>query len=209
MEALWPEQPPNRQRLATIVSRARATLGKTPQGDDYLPTKPRGDLYQVSTQLGCDLERFTHRVQAAAKASPAAAQQRRRAALELVDGRPFNGIGNAYGWAHTEGIITHVIVAVDNVAHRLAQLALDANDTALAMWAARQGLTATGVCEECYRNLMRCAIAEDNQTALDATLEELTVVMDADDGPDAVTYLEQDTIELYEQHRRNRRSHAE
>ncbi len=43
----------------------------------------------------------------------------------------------------------------------------------------------------------------------DATLEELTAVMDADDGPDAVTYLEQETIELYEQHRRNRRSHAE
>ena len=56
---------------------------------------------------------------------------------------------------------------------------------------------------------MRCAIAEDNQTALDATLEELTAVMDADDGLDAVTYLEQDTNELYEQHRRNRRSHAE
>jgi hypothetical protein len=39
--------------------------------------------------------------------------------------------------------------------------------------------------------------------------DELTAIMDADDGPDAATYLEEETIRLYEQHRRSRRSHAD
>ena len=56
---------------------------------------------------------------------------------------------------------------------------------------------------------MRCAIAEDNQTALDATFKEHATLLDADDGPDVATYLEHETVELYEQHRRSRRSHKD
>ena len=33
--------------------------------------------------------------------------------------------------------------------------------------------------------------------------------MDADDGPDAATYLEEETIQLYEQHRRRRHTTAD
>jgi hypothetical protein len=203
MEAMWPEQPPSLQRLRTVVARARSALGKETDTDPYLPIIAKGELYRVSPEVSCDLERFTRHVQSAAS-SPTDAQRHLRAALELVEGPPFSGAFNGYGWGHTKGIITHAIVTVDNAAHRLAELALAADDPTLAMWASRRGLTATGVCEECYRNLMRCAIAENNQTALDATIDELTAVMDADDGPDAATYLEEETIELYEQHRRRR-----
>jgi hypothetical protein len=208
MEAMWPEHPPSLQRLRTVVARARAALGKETDTDPYLPIIAKGELYRISPKVSCDLDRFTHHVQAATT-NPEDAQQQLQAALDLVEGPPFSGTFNGYGWAHTKGIITHAIVTVDNAAHRLAKLALDANDPALATWATRQGLTATGVCEECYRNLMRCAIAENNQTALDATIDELTAIMDADDGPDAATYLEEETIQLYEQHRRRRHTTAD
>ncbi len=115
---------------------------------------------------------------------------------------------NGYTWAHTEGLITHAIVAVDNAAHRLTQLALQTDDPALASWASRKGLTATAVCEECYRNLMRAAIAQDDQTALEATFNELMAVIDTDEGPDATSLLDPETIQLYERHSRNRRRHA-
>jgi len=207
MEALWPEQPPEYRRLNILTSRARITLGKTPDGGLYLP-HITGGLYQASPKLGCDLERFNRHLQSADRASPTDATGHLRAALELVDGPPFSGAGGGYHWAHTEGVITHAIVAVDNAAHRLAQHALEADDPALASWAARKGLTATSACEECYRHLMRAAIAQDDHTALEATFNELTAVIDADEGPDATSLLDPETVTLYEDHTRNRRRHA-
>ncbi|MGI8515035.1 MAG: hypothetical protein ACR2NT_07795 [Acidimicrobiia bacterium] len=55
---------------------------------------------------------------------------------------------------------------------------------------------------------MRAAIAEGNQTALDATFAELLAVVDADQGPDAAGFLDPETIELYETHNRRRRRQA-
>jgi hypothetical protein len=52
---------------------------------------------------------------------------------------------------------------------------------------------------------MRAAIAQDNQTALDAIYNELTAIVDADQGPDATSWLDPETIDLYEKHSRNRR----
>ncbi|MBA3361567.1 MAG: hypothetical protein H0T94_08920 [Acidimicrobiia bacterium] len=40
---------------------------------------------------------------------------------------------------------------------------------------------------------MRAAIAEGNQTALDATFAELLAVVDADQGPDAAGFLDPET----------------
>jgi hypothetical protein len=62
----------------------------------------------------------------------------------------------------------HAVIAVDNAAHRLAQQALQTDNAAQATWAGRQGLLATWACEECYNNLMRAAIHQDDRTALDA-----------------------------------------
>jgi nucleoid-associated protein YgaU/DNA-binding SARP family transcriptional activator len=204
MEALWPEQPPDYRRLNLHTSRARTTLGHTPDGDLYLP-HVTGGLYRVGPHLGCDLEAFNQHVQAADQAGPTEAIGHLQAALELVEGPPFSGAGTGYTWAHTEGLITHAIVAVDNAAHRLAQLALHADDPALASWAARKGLTATAACEDCYRNLMRAAVAEDDQTALEATFNELVAVVDADQGPDTTSLLHPDTVQFYEKHSRRRR----
>ena len=162
----------------------------------------------MNAQLGCDLERFNQEVQSAEKAGPSDATRHLRAALELVDGSPFSGVGNGYEWAHTEGLVTHAIVAVDNAAHRLAQHALHAGDLTLVSWAARKGLAATAVCEECYRNLMRAAIAKDNHTALEAIFNELVAVIDADEGPDSTSLIDPETLDLYEQHSRRRRRQA-
>lgn len=207
MEALWPEQPPDYPRLNRHTSRTRTTLGHTPDGQPYLPYITDG-IYRISPQLGSDLDRFTHHLREADRTSGGNEVEHLRAALELVEGTPFTGAGNAYTWAHTDGIITHTIVAIDNTAHRLAQLALEEDAPDQAAWAARKGLTATGACEECYRNLMRAAIAEGGQTALEAVYTELLAVVDADQGPDASGFLDPETIELYEAHNRRRRRQA-
>ena len=89
-------------------------------------------------------------------------------------------------------------MAVDDAAHRLAQTALENDTPDQATWAARKGLAATGACEQCYRNLMHATIAEGNQVAFEAVFAELLAVVDADEGPDASSFLDPETIELYE-----------
>ena len=204
MEALWPEQRPDYQRLNRHTYRARTTLGLGPDGEPYLPYVADG-IYRISPHLHSDIEKFTGHIRQADRTSGADQAHQLRAALELVEGTPFTGAGNAYIWAHTDGIITHTIVAIDNAAHRLAQHALANDDPAEATWAARKGLVATGACEQCYRNLMRAAAAEGNQVAFEAVYSELLAVVDADEGPDASSLLDPDTIELYEQESRRRR----
>ena len=198
MEALWPEQRPDYQRLNRHTSRARTVLGRDPDGQPYLPYVSDG-IYRISPHVQSDLEEFTRRIREARRASEADEVEHLRAALDLVEGMPFTGAGNAYTWAHTNGIITHSIVAIDDAAHRLAQLALNNGTPDQATWAARKGLTATGACEECYRNLMRAATAAGNSVAFEAIYGELLAVVDADEGPDVSTFLDPETIELYEQ----------
>jgi DNA-binding SARP family transcriptional activator len=207
MEALWPEQPPDYQRLNRHTSRTRTTLGLDPNGDPLLPYV-NGGVYRISPHLQSDLEDFTAHIRQADQATGTDEAEHLQAALELVEGTPFTGAGNAYTWAHTNGIITHAIVAIDNAAHRLAKHDLTRNDPDQATWAARKGLIATGACEECYRNLMRAANAENNQVALEAVYSELLAVIDADEGPDASTFLDPETVELYEQESRIRQRQA-
>ncbi|MDF1595707.1 MAG: LysM peptidoglycan-binding domain-containing protein, partial [Acidimicrobiia bacterium] len=207
MEALWPEQPPDNERLNRHTSRTRTTLGTGPDGEPYVPYITDG-RYRISKHLRSDLEHFTNHIRQADKETGDERAGRLHAALELVEGAPFSGAGNAYTWAHIDGIITHSIVAIDNAAHRLAEHALDNDDPDEARWAARKGLLATGACEACYRNLMRAAAAEGNQVAFEATYKELLAVLDADDGPDASAYLDPETIDLYEQERRRGRRQA-
>ena len=207
MEALWPEQRPDYPRLNRHTSRARMTLGLGPDGEPYLPYVADG-IYRISPRLRSDIEQFTGHIRQADSTPGADEAHPLRAALDLVEGTPFTGAGNAYTWAHTDGIITHTIVAIDNASHRLAQNALANDDPAGATWAARKGLVATGACEECYRNLMRAAAAEGNQVAFEAVYSELLAVVDADDGPDATSILDPETIELYEHESRRRRRQA-
>lgn len=203
MEALWPGEAPDYNRLNRTTSRARSTLGATLEGEPYIPPFS-GGLYRVNPRLGCDLDRFTSHTRAATQTDGPDQVAHLIAALQLVEGTPFSGTGNGYVWAWEEGLVSHAIVAVDNAAHRLASLALDTGDADLAESAARKGLVSTTRCEECYRNLMRAAINQNSQTALDAVFTELTTVIDGDDGPDATAYLEPETIELYERHSRSR-----
>ncbi|MCH8899726.1 MAG: LysM peptidoglycan-binding domain-containing protein [Acidobacteria bacterium] len=207
MEALWPEQPPDYPRLNRHTSRTRTTLGHGPDAEPYLPYV-RDGIYRISPQVRSDLDEFTSHIREADRAARGEEVDHLYAALELVEGTPFTGAGNGYTWAHTDGIITHTIVAVDDAAHHLAQIALDNDTPDQATWAARKGLTATGACEQCYRNLMHATIAEGNQVAFEAVYAELLAVVDADEGPDASSFLDPETIELYEQQSRKRRRHV-
>lgn len=65
-----------------------------------------------------------------------------RDALDLVNGKPFDVAETSYAWVSGEGVVSHIEVAVSDLAAILATEALEARDTALAIFAARKGLLA-------------------------------------------------------------------
>jgi DNA-binding SARP family transcriptional activator len=205
LEALFPGRPPKTDRLNNLAYRARSTLGNSPDGTPYVPYFYGSEPYQISAHLRCDLERFTRHIDSADETEEAESLSHLQAALEIVEGPPFT-VKKGYGWAHSEGISTHAIVTIDNAAHRLAALALDRNEPELTTWAARKGLTASWACEECYRNLMRAAIAQHDHTAFEAVYSELNTLLEEEQGPDATDWLEPETVDLYHQHRQRRRN---
>ena len=192
-------------RLNDLAHKARRTLGNTPDGTPYVPYFYGTDPYQINPHLQCDLERFTRHIQTADESNDSECLPHLQAALEIVEGPPFTA-RKGYGWAHSEGISTHTVVAIDNAAHRLAGLALATGEPELTTWAARKGLTASWACEECYRNLMRAAITRHDQTALEAVYSELNTLLEEEQGPDATDWLEPETVDLYHQHRQQRRN---
>jgi len=114
--------------------------------------------------------------------------------LDLVTGPPFTGAtGHGYSWAHTEGVVRHATIAIDNAAHQLADHALNRDDPPTATWAARKGILVTRSCEQCYRNLMAADVAANNPTAVEAAYQQLLATITADDGPDATDHLDPET----------------
>ncbi|MGH8875654.1 MAG: AfsR/SARP family transcriptional regulator, partial [Acidimicrobiia bacterium] len=206
MEALWPGGAPNPNRLQKLVSRTRAACGSTAQGEPYLPRVGADKLYRIQAAVGTDLERFTTLVGEASSLPPDEAIPLLRAALDVVEGPPFTNLVTGWHWAFAEGIVAHAQVAVDEATTTLARLCLDQGDADGVRWAARKGLLATPGGEIHYRHLLQAAAAADNALEFEAIWRDLIRVVEADDGPGAYQWLEEETIALYERHSRRRLS---
>ena len=131
--------PQARSKTTTLVSRARGQLGEL-DGEPVLPKIARGEPYRLHRGVVTDLTRFEQLVDSAAHLPPAAAAVKLRSALSLVRGRPF---GDApYAWAVNDGWVGRAQQVVGEAAHRLADLALDADDLACIWFAVDKGLLA-------------------------------------------------------------------
>ena len=163
MEQLFPEQPPNRPRLNQLVSDARTkALGIDGRGDYHLPhASPSEPYYRLAPTVAFDLRDFAQHCAKARKAESLQVQAREwRAALELVQGRPFTLPHDGYGWALPE--IEATIVKVEEAAVALADVATELGDHRLAVWATKKGLlTGTGYYELLVKRGRSALLAED------------------------------------------------
>jgi hypothetical protein len=117
-----------------------------------------------------------------------------RSALELVRGRPFEGV-RVPDWALLEGITATIEAVVVDVSCRYAELCLSNSNPAEAEWAARQGLRVSAYDERLYRVLMRAADVAGNPAGVESVMSELTHLVADDIEPfDAV---HPETLELY------------
>lgn len=180
--------------LKSVVSRARSGLGDDSSGNRHLPEGTTAG-YQLGERVWCDWTTFTAAVHAAGLAEPDESVELLRDALSLVRGAPFADVGaGTYSWAWSELIVSEIEVMVSSTASRLATIALDANDTKTAIWAARQGLLVTPSHEALHRLVMTATAQTGDLDALDQAFRDACRAAEALDPMDGV---QPETAELY------------
>jgi hypothetical protein len=145
-----------------------------------------GPCWRLADVITSDWQRFQ------ALAAGDWAQQ--RAALELVRGRPFDGL-DAPEWLFRERFAAEVEAAVLDLAAAVARDALHRGEPTVAARAAAAGLRANPDDERVRRLEMRAAAASGDLSRLRAVMSELKALVAADDDPEhAIT---EETRTLY------------
>ena len=183
--ALWPDRLMAPSSLHSTASVARRALGRSRGGVDHLP-RSHGRL-ALGPTVGTDWERF---VALADSVQPA----RWRAALELVRGRPFEGLRSS-DWPILEGIGPAIESSVVDLSGRLAGACLRAGDARGAERSARKGLLVSPYDERLYRMLLRAADLGGNPAGVEAVMAELVRLVA--EGVEPLESVHPSTLQLY------------
>ena len=196
--ALWPAGANSAKTFHNTIWAARKMLGQDRDGVELLP-EPLEGHYDLSDRVGTDYGMFHELTTRADEIEdPAAAGDVLAAALSLVRGEPFMGVGRSYAWAapHAGLIVAQVVDA----AEELAEVRLAGGDWRGAEWAARQGLRVFPCDERMYRILMRAAHAAGSVAGVHRAFQELaTAIADPDDGVEPDDTLHPETIALLDE----------
>lgn len=196
--ALWPAGANSAKTFHNTIWAARKMLGQDRDGVELLP-EPLEGHYDLSDRVGTDYGLFHELTTRADEIDdPAAAGDVLVAALSLVRGEPFMGVGRSYGWAapHAGLIVAQVVDA----AEELAEVRLAGGDWRGAEWAARQGLRVFPCDERMYRILMRAAHTAGSIAGVHRAFQELaTAIADPDDGVEPDDTLHPETIALLDE----------
>jgi nucleoid-associated protein YgaU/DNA-binding SARP family transcriptional activator len=196
--ALWPAGANSAKTFHNTIWAARKMLAQDRDGAELLP-EPLEGHYQLNDRVGTDYGLF-HELMARAEEidDPLGAADLLTAALSLVRGEPFMGVGRGYAWAapHAGLIVAQVVDA----AEELAEIRLAAGDWRGAEWAARQGLRVFPCEERLYRLLMRAAHSAGSVPGVHRAFQELAAaVADPDDGVEPDDTLHPETVALLEE----------
>lgn len=177
-KALWPSREPNLATRRSAVSRARRWLGTDANGFEYLPRYwsaddgGQADLESAGYRLRgvrTDWHSFCDLVGPDLTQTPTPDLL---AALDLVRGRPFEGVAlRKYVWA--EQLMHTISSGVVDVSHEVARRALLAGDVAMARHASQVGRLADPVDERSWRNGIRAEIASGRRDAVGRLVDRL------------------------------------
>lgn len=171
--ALWPDRRVPPQTIANRLSEARRALGIAPDGRPRL--RRTGDRHQL---VGVDTDWAAFSTLAGETRDP----RSWRRALELVRGRPFEGLDERQ-WCHLEGLVSEIEIGVVDCALRLGRHLLGDGDHLGAEWAASRGIKACPFDERLHRLLMRAADAAGNRAGVRAAFRQLGLVLEIDGDP--------------------------
>ncbi|HEY9557500.1 MAG TPA: hypothetical protein VIR58_12245 [Acidimicrobiales bacterium] len=199
--ALWHDEVPTSHTFNQTVSRARSCLGPAADGSFHLPHCQDG-LYRVGDRVTSDYRSLVSALRAASDDATPDALEELAAALEGVRGLPFEGTKRGWEWIFSEGLSAHITSVVSEAAHLLATQAIERGDPKQAIWATVQGVKASPGDEILYRDRMVAHDLEGNPAGVEAAMDELMRVIEADE-PDGNVHPE--TMDLYERLSRRRR----
>ncbi|HVA60925.1 MAG TPA: hypothetical protein VNG13_10390 [Mycobacteriales bacterium] len=131
--ALWPDKPYHLQVVSQRLAEARALL-------DAAISK--GPVHRLDPTIGSDWQRF----QTLAAGDPS----QKRAALALLRGRPFDGLGRRCEWIYAENHVSEICSAAADLARDLAETDLAHGDYPAAETAAAAGIKVNPYEESLY-----------------------------------------------------------
>lgn len=189
-DALWPEGNVKDASRRVAITRARRWLGTTPTGDPWLPDMGADRTYRLEDGFLLDWHLF-RRLRSRGEAHGPAGIRDLRAALELVRGVPLDGADRAYAvgtrnpytWLpESEVYPGHVVSAIVDTAHELAEMYLEAGDTANARWTVQRAWLADPYRgdDELWRDIMRAEHIDGHNAHLRQLLGELMRARDAE-----------------------------
>ena len=192
--ALWPDVRITDPARQLVISRVRRWLGTGPDGTPWLPDVGPDLAYRLADGYLLDWHLF-RRLRARGEDRGAAGTGDLRAALQLVEGVPLAGADrprtpgtrNPYPWLAESGIHPeHLVAAVVDTAHQLAEQCLAAGDPAGARWAVQQAWRADPdrSYDQPWQDLLRAEHADGRSGQLRALLAELMEAREAESPED-------------------------
>lgn len=187
--ALWPGKDPRgdsaQKSRNGLTSRARRWLGKTNDGEEFVP-KVGTQGYRLHSDVRSDWDVWRELV----TPDPSSADTTDLVqAMHLVKGQPFSGVAERrYVWA--ERIRTEMIAEIADAAHELATRSLRAGDIPNARFAASVGRQIDPSNELAWRNAMRAEHLAGDMVAFERIVSQLHLQLDTiEDGlePDEET----------------------
>jgi DNA-binding SARP family transcriptional activator len=171
--ALWPERRVPLQTIANRLSEARRALGFA--ADHRARLRKVADRHLL-VEVATDWELFQR------LAGPGSSLEDRRAALQLVRGRPFANLHQGQ-WVAFEGFEAEIELAVVECALHAGEELIASGRPEPAAWAAQQALRASPWDERLYRLLMRSADASGNRAGVESAMRTLALVLEIDGDP--------------------------
>lgn len=176
---LWPGKRIADSTRHQRISRLRSWLGSREDGEPYLP-RARG--VDGSYAFGEHVSSDWALVQEVARDRRTTSAEQLAEALKLVRSRPFEDAGRArYRWAIP--LQYRMTDAILDLAHELAQRALEVGDTESVLWATERGLLVEPLHEQLWRDRLRAG-SSDQGLHRRITHELEALIDEIDDGYD-------------------------
>jgi hypothetical protein len=180
IDAVWNGRAIERATLWNRISKARAILGR------FIPARDQSSNVRLADGVVTDVQILRWTVDAAGRLSATQALHQLGAAVDLVQGVPFDAVG--YDWAHEHQHYADACELVERATLTMVDLALELDDVTAARHAVSQGLKALRVNEPLYRARMQVEAHCGNRAGIRAAYDELaSLLQELADGPESYT----------------------
>lgn len=180
-EALWPGKTTTGKTAAAnrngLIARVRKWLGTTTDGDQYVPPVGKSGYRLLGVRSDWDVFR-----ELVGDDVIAANTENLIAALKLVEGQPISGVPDRY-YAWAEAAKQEMIQQIGDVAHELAERAIEHRHLSQARLAATVGRMVDPTNELFWRDALRVADLAGDNSETDRLVTGLYAMLDSlDDG---------------------------